>query len=75
MSTWQVKKICLSCKHYRLVDEMSGLCRVDKGTSKKYPMKTNEDVCPKWKNCGQQYYIRKGWIKAKKSEPKENSPN
>jgi len=33
-------------------------------------MKANEDVCDRWKDCGQQYYIRKGWIKGR-----ENSNN
>jgi len=31
-----------------------------------YPLKRNEDTCPSWRDCGQQYYIRLGWIKAKK---------
>lgn len=67
MSTWQIKKICLSCKHYRLVDEMSGLCRVKKMEISKYPLKLNDDTCPQWKDGGQQYHIRKGWIKSKKN--------
>ena len=73
VGTWQIKKICLSCKHYRLVDEMSGLCRLNKGSGEKYPMKLNEDSCPHWKDSGQQYYIRRGWIKSRKNLPKDDS--
>ena len=71
VSTWQIKKICLSCKHFRLMDEVSGLCRVDKGEAQKYPMKLTDDSCPRWKDCGQQYYIRTGWIKSQKNKDKE----
>lgn len=59
-----MKKDCLHCKHYRLDDIASGVCRVEKMDI--YPSKRNEDVCPSWRDCGQQYYIRLGWIKAKK---------
>ncbi|HSO08954.1 MAG TPA: hypothetical protein VLR45_03115 [Desulfoprunum sp.] len=59
-----MKKDCLHCKHYRLDDIASGVCRLNKDVV--YPRKRNEDVCPSWRDCGQQYYIRLGWIKAKK---------
>lgn len=68
MTMWQVKKMCLSCKYFRLVDELSGICRVDKSKKDNYPRVLNEDLCDKWKDCGQQYYIRTGWIKARKSK-------
>ena len=61
-----VKKICLSCRYYRLSDIMSGVCRVDKKKKDAYPVKLNEDVCPLWSDCGQQYFIRRGWIKGRK---------
>lgn len=55
------KKTCLNCKTFRLEDTQSGICRVDKTVE--YPMKSKEDTCDKWKDSGQQYYIRLGWIK------------
>lgn len=63
-----VKKICLSCKYYRLSDELSGICRVNKEGKGRYPLKANEDSCEKWYDCGQQYYIRTGWIKARREK-------
>ncbi len=65
-----VKKICLSCKKFRLVSVDTGLCRVDKDSTKDYPKKHNSDHCPRWQNCGQQYYIRLGWIKAQEQDEK-----
>ena len=62
------KGYCLSCKFYRLDEIDSGVCRVDKESSVNYPMKRNDDQCPLWRNSGQQYFIRVGWIKAKKAE-------
>ena len=56
------KKICLSCKKYRLQDPHSGLCRMDKKVET-YPMKKNEDTCDRWIDGGQQYHIRMGWIR------------
>lgn len=59
------KKNCLGCKHYRLDDIHSGVCRVEKKDDGIYPLKLNDDICDCWMDCGQQYYIRKGWIKAR----------
>ncbi len=56
------KKICLSCRKYRLEDPYSGLCRVDKSVEH-YPMKKNDDSCEQWIDGGHQYHIRMGWIK------------
>ena len=66
----QVKQICLSCKFFRLEDIHSGLCRVSRSLGEKvaYPMMKNDDTCPNWKDSGQQYYIRTGWIKSKMQE-------
>ncbi len=73
---WQAKKMCLSCRYYRLQDEMSGICRVDKDAAKNYPLKLNEDLCDEYSDCGQQYYIRKGWIRGKQNLEKESDhPN
>jgi len=62
------KGYCLRCKFYRLDDIESGICRVDKESSTNYPPKRTDDQCPRWRDSGQQYYIRVGWIKAKKAE-------
>ena len=62
-----VKKICLSCKYFRLESVEKGICRVDKENNKNYPTKKNDDVCARWQDCGQQYFIRLGWIKAEKT--------
>lgn len=59
------KKICLNCKSYRLDDISSGVCRLEKKGDGIYPVKQNDDICEAWTDCGQQYYIRKGWIKAR----------
>ena len=60
-----VKKVCLSCKYFRLERVDRGLCRVDKDSDKNYPLKQKNDDCVRWQDCGQQYFIRLGWIKAK----------
>ena len=57
-------KACLSCKYFRLDDIHSGVCRVEKGRTP-YPMKLHGDLCDLWKDCGQQFYIRTGWIKSR----------
>ena len=62
------KGFCLSCKFFRLDDTETGVCRVDKEFSTDYPQKKIADQCPRWRDSGQQYYIRIGWIKAKKAE-------
>jgi len=64
------KKTCLGCKHFRLEDVHSGVCRVEKNGNP-YPVKQHDDLCPLWSGCGQQYYIRRGWIKNKLSEKEE----
>ena len=64
-----VKKVCLSCKHFRLESVETGLCRVNKGQNKNYPKKHKNDDCTGWHDCGQQYFIRLGWIKAKNTTP------
>lgn len=63
MGTWQVNMSCLSCKYFRLATVDSGLCRVEKGDTP-YPKVSIDHLCEKWKDSGQQYYIRTGWIKA-----------
>ncbi len=59
-----VKKVCLSCRYFRLEQIGKGLCRVEKDRTRRYPDKSPDDHCQKWQNCGQQYFIRMGWLKA-----------
>lgn len=71
MSRKTYDKICLSCKHFRPVDTLSGKCRVDRATidASAYPLMRHRDSCASWKDAGQQYYIRVGWVKnSKESE-------
>lgn len=75
MTMWKVKKMCLSCKYFRLQDELSGFCRVEKSKKNNYPTVLCEDICESWYDCGQQYYIRTGWIKNKKSLVTEEKQN
>lgn len=58
------KKICLSCRRFSLQDPASGVCKLEQGVTP-YPLKAIEDTCEQWKDCGQQYFIRTGWIKAR----------
>ena len=67
----QKEKTCLGCKHFRLEDIHSGVCRLGK-SGDPYPMKLHSDLCEHWSGCGQQYYIRLGWIKNKLAKEEEN---
>ncbi|MBU0663784.1 MAG: hypothetical protein KJ990_04480 [Proteobacteria bacterium] len=58
------KKICLSCRNFSLQDPQSGVCKVVKGLVN-YPLKATGDTCGQWRDCGQQYFIRTGWIKGR----------
>jgi hypothetical protein len=61
MSTPQ--KICLSCKHFRPDTVIDGLCRINRTDGSLYPRKSHAASCEQWFSCGQQYYIRTGWVK------------
>jgi hypothetical protein len=63
----QQKKICLSCRNFSLQDTQSGVCKVVKGLPV-YPLKTIDDTCGQWRDCGQQYFIRTGWIKRQQAK-------
>ncbi|EKD36422.1 MAG: hypothetical protein ACD_75C01519G0002 [uncultured bacterium] len=63
-----VKECCLSCTFFRLQDIGSGVCRVDRQANADYPTRQTDEQCGKWRDSGQQYFIRVGWIKAKKAE-------
>ncbi len=68
------KRICLSCRKFRLEDPYSGVCRLIKGIEY-YPMKKTEDSCESWVDGGHQYHIRCGWIKATLEKEKETEQN
>ena len=67
-----MEKICLSCEYYRVKDVESGICRVlvketgDRNADK--PRVLAESTCGKWADSGQQYYIRKGWIRGQQEK-------
>ena len=62
-----MKTQCLSCRYYKIHDAQSGTCRVDKPASGKHeaekPTVQADENCEQWKDCGQTYYIRLGWIR------------
>ncbi|GBE12490.1 hypothetical protein BMS3Bbin14_01410 [bacterium BMS3Bbin14] len=63
-----MKSNCINCKFYKVKDALTGYCRVlikETGDKKaEQPMVRDHGSCPKWIDCGQQYHIRLGWIKA-----------
>jgi len=59
---------CLSCTNYRPKFIDKGICRVDRDLKPDYPVTLAEDGCAMWFSCGQQYYIRVGWIKGQKAK-------
>jgi len=69
-----MKKTCLNCKHFRPEDVYTGRCRIEKHSllPEKYPIMKHDDVCDRWKDAGQQYYIRIGWLKAQELKNSEN---
>jgi len=57
--------ICMSCSFFRIQSESTGLCRVDSVKKGQGPVQVGvEDSCDRWRDSGQQYYIRIGWIKS-----------
>lgn len=63
-----MKRTCMRCKYFKIEDPVSGLCRVPErepgSSSAARRIVRGDDSCEKWVDCGQQYYIRLGWIKA-----------
>lgn len=63
------KTYCLSCKFFKLENTQKGWCRVEKrGDREEYPQVSRDDSCPQWTDSGQQYFIRRGWIKAQEKQ-------
>jgi hypothetical protein len=68
------KNQCLRCKYFRLDNDRGGVCRVDRQLAPDYPHKDTKGTCGRWFDCGQQYYIRLGWLKRALAElPEEKS--
>ena len=68
-----MKSTCINCKYYQIEDEISGYCRITidgKAVKKKgeRPMVRQDHSCEEWRDCGQQYYIRLGWIKSRENK-------
>lgn len=63
-----LQKMCLSCVNFRAKSAEEGICKTDKSLSPKYPVFRHTDSCDRWKTCGQQYYIRLGWVKKQKEK-------
>ena len=67
-----MKEHCLNCKFFQINDVASGYCRVEvlagNGGEGEKKLKDAQDSCGKWKDCGQTYYIRLGWIRNKEKE-------
>ena len=63
-----MKQSCLRCKYFKIEDPESGFCRKNRGESgnrnEQESLVKTEDSCADWIDCGQQYHIRRGWIKA-----------
>lgn len=67
-----MKQTCLNCKYYRIEDQFSGYCR-SAVPGKSVPraerrMVRQDHACDEWKDCGQNYYIRLGWLKSRQQE-------
>jgi hypothetical protein len=62
----------MSCKYFSMKDSTMGICRVasresgDKDSPRPQVQVTGS--CEKWQDCGQQYYVRKGWVKAQEKQ-------
>ena len=74
-----MKSTCIRCKYFKIEDSLSGFCRVqirksrDKQAPK--PMVKQDDTCENWEDCGQQYYIRLGWIKSQETAKDKETPH
>ena len=71
-----MKKKCLSCKFFRVVDIEVGRCRVDKDSpqAEDVPIVKHDDICERWQDAGQNYFIRSGWVKSMKAKAEKKEP-
>ena len=74
-----MKSICMSCKFFKIEDTHSGYCRVQVRESGNKeaprPMVKKDDSCEKWQDCGQQYYIRLGWVRSQEKIENKEAPH
>lgn len=61
------KPSCLRCKNFKLLNLEKGSCRKDKSFTE-YPVVGLMDSCEDWIDCGQNYFIRKGWLKGQQEK-------
>jgi hypothetical protein len=73
MASSKYKRVCLSCKHFRPKDAAGGRCRLDKDKIEPsdYPFMNHGDCCDSWRDVGQKYYIRIGWIRGLANRTKD----
>lgn len=64
----RIEKNCLRCKHFRLVDTSHGKCRIDRVTLAELPTRGLEESCERWQDSGQQYFVRRGWLKGQREK-------
>ncbi|RJX20509.1 MAG: hypothetical protein C4563_06150 [Desulfobulbus sp.] len=62
----------MRCKHYKVEDAASGYCRAESAlnadVNAKKVMVHHDHACQQWIDCGQNYYIRLGWLKARQNK-------
>ena len=71
-----VESTCISCKFFRMKDAEGGVCRSEKNRTQpdgKKPAVEIGSSCEHWQDCGQQYYIRLGWIKGQNGPGKDTA--
>ncbi len=62
---------CIRCKFFRMKSADQGLCRVKpSGQAEDVKVRTVH-TCEKWEDCGQQYYIRLGWVRGQEKTREE----
>ena len=70
-----MKKQCINCKSYKVNDEAGGFCRWSDKTKKTggqdWSQVQSDNVCDHWVDCGQNYYVRLGWLQAQKKKEQE----
>ncbi len=72
-----MEKQCINCKFYKVEDEAGGFCRKsdikEKVAKENWPKVKTADVCGYWVDCGQNYYVRLGWLQAQKKKEQDSA--
>jgi len=63
-----MNKTCLGCKFFKIKNKNIGFCRVNKKDKNQFPKVQLSNSCDKWGDCGQNYFIRLGWLKANENK-------